>query len=593
VSGAARPIWRFSWPAQAHPERPLALYGRGPIRIGDDGALELAGGATVSFDTYFNAFDVAKWWRHTAVRDLSLAARGSGGVRLEVVHRAVEGTERIVGDGSFERDETAALELALPRIDELRTGHLVLRATAAGRCARLEAVRWETRDEPTQDVRLGLVVTTYQRRDDVRSNLGALHAALGREPALRDLVEIVVVDNGRSLGPADVGGERVTLLPNRNVGGAGGFARGLMHLRAEGRATHALFMDDDVSFDPDLVFRVLDVLAYASDPQLCIAGAMLEREQPTCMVEAGARFFGRSLDANRPIGNGLRVDRWDAVVRAGAEREPIDYGAWWCFAFPVSLTRDNPLPVFMRGDDVAWGVMHARGHIATFPGIGLWHDGFEHKVGPVARFYETRNLALISCLSVPGYSWRHLLLRYLNLCARSLFGLQYATAGHVTWATREFLAGPARLLALDHAALHAAVSDFDGERVAALPPDLEVVPDIPRLRGVRRAAAVLASLLVLGGHLLPARFARRPVRGVQLGERPVGAAPGHDAFVYRDRAHTHGFLVRRDRPRFARLFPEMLVTAVRIPFTFGRVRRAYQAAYPDLVSDDYWRSQFG
>ena len=64
----------------------------------------------------------------------------------------------------------------------------------------------------------------------------------------------------------------------------------------------------------------------------------------------------------------------------------------------------------------------------TFNGIGLWHDGFERKNGPLAWFYETRNFALANVLAVPGYHWWHLFFRYLNLCARSLFSLKYASA---------------------------------------------------------------------------------------------------------------------------------------------------------------------
>jgi len=569
------------------------LYARGSFRVAGDGALELDPGVSVVFDTYFNAFAVEKWSKHTVVKNLSIAVTASGRVRFEVVHRPVGTTERIVAAGCIEADEPTTLELSLPDVDVLRTGHLLLRAIATTEPSRIRAAQWQSCDKRPNDVRVGMIVTTFERRDDVRRNVCAVVAALERLPVLRDCLDIVVVDNGRSLCAGDFGGAPVTLLPNPNVGGAGGFARGLMHLRAEGRTTHALFMDDDVSFDPELIARIVDVLSYATDSQLCIAGAMLVRERPTCLFEAGARFFGRSLDTNRALGTGLQLDDWDDVVRAGQEDEPVDYGAWWCFAFPLDLTADNPLPLFIRGDDVAWGLMHARGHIATFPGIGLWHDGFEHKAGPVAWFYETRNLALVGCLAVPGYSWRHLLLRYLNLCARSLFGLQYTAADRITWAMREFLAGPSGLLAVDHAALHAAVSSFDGERVTRLPPELERVPDLVRPRGAKRLASALGSLVVLGGHLLPRSFDRRALRGVQLGERPLAAAPGHGAMLYRDRDHTHGFVVRRDRRRFGRLFAEMLATAVRIPFTFGRLRREYRSAYPTLVSDDYWRSQFG
>jgi GT2 family glycosyltransferase len=569
----------------------MALFARGPHRVGCDGALELDAGAAVTFDTYFNAFDVQKWRRHTVVQDLSFGATAAGDLRLEIVHETADGTRRPVASESVSSTEPIDVDLPIPGLAELGDGQLFLRAIA-GAGARLCDARWQTVDPPAREVRLGLVITTFRSPEDVRRNLTTLAEALDSRGGLGDSVDVVVVDNGCSLERDDVGGEHVTLLANPNLGGAGGFARGLAHLRTQGRATHVLFMDDDVSFDPDLVARIVAVLSRARDPRLCIAGAMLEREHPTVLFEAGARYFGCSLDTNRPIGHGLQLDRWDDVVRAGEEHEPIDYGAWWCFAFPIDLTDDNPLPMFLRGDDVAWGLLHAGHHTVTFPGVGLWHDEFERKTGPVMWFYETRNLALIGCLAFPEYSSRHLLLRYLNQCARSLFGLQYVAAGHITWAMREFLAGPSHWMALDQSALHASVSAFEGEKVAPLSPGLGEVPDMPRLEGAARVLAAAASLAVLGGHLLPARFDRRPLRALQLGERALGAAPGHDALLYRDRDHTHGFVVRRDRRRFARLFGQMVTTAARIPFAFPRVRRAYEEAYPRMVSDDYWRSQF-
>ena len=36
----------------------------------------------------------------------------------------------------------------------------------------------------------------------------------------------------------------------------------------------------------------------------------------------------------------------------------------------------------------------------------------------------------------------------------------------------------------------------------------------------------------------------------------------------------------------------MVLTAVRIPLRFARVRQAYRDAYAEMVSDEYWRTQF-
>jgi hypothetical protein len=320
---------------------------------------------------------------------------------------------------------------------------------------------------------------------------------------------------------------------------------------------------------------------------------MLERERPTRLFEAGARFAGRSVAPNTAIG-GLGVDEWHNVLMlADDECDTIDYAAWWFFAFPIDLTSDYPLPMFIRGDDVAWGLMHARGHIVTIPGIGLWHDGFERKNGPLSAFYETRNLGLIGILAVPGFGSRHLLVRYVNLCVRSLFSLKYATAEHITFALRELMAGPDHWLALDHAAMNERVAKFDGEHFEQLSNEMRDVDDMPVARGVPRVFNALRSLLLLGGHVVPARFARGPLRAVPIGVRVLGAAPGHDAILYRDTSREYGFVACRDRRRFFRDFGAMVATAIRIPLTFPRLRRGYRAAYPEMASGRYWRRHLG
>jgi hypothetical protein len=364
-----------------------------------------------------------------------------------------------------------------------------------------------------------------------------------------------------------------------------------MHVRAAGRATHVLFMDDDVSFDPEIVFRTIALLSFANDPNLCIAGAMLASERPTELFEAGAQYRGRSLNPNRALGQGLDLEAVHDLLVAELDDDPIDYGAWWFSAFPVALTPDNPAPTFVRGDDVLWGLLHTREHTITSNGIGLWHEGFERKNGPITWFYETRNFALVGVLAVPGYRWWHALFRYVNLCARSLFSLKYASAANITFAMREFLLGPEHWMTNDQSALNDRVAGFDGERIEKLPPELCRVDDLPRPHGAGRVVAGVLSIGTLGGHLLPPALDRRPLGAVPLQHRVLGASPGHAAILYRDDDGTHGYLAPRDRRRFLALFGEMVRTAGRIPWSFGRVGRAYRRAYPQMVGDDYWRRQ--
>ena len=76
------------------------------------------------------------------------------------------------------------------------------------------------------------------------------------------------------------------MVPNPNLGGAGGFARGLWEHRRRGRATHVLFMDDDVAFEPEILARTVALLRFARRADLCIAGSMMRMDRPQIQFEA-------------------------------------------------------------------------------------------------------------------------------------------------------------------------------------------------------------------------------------------------------------------------------------------------------------------
>ncbi len=556
-----------------------------------DRSLRLGPGASAGFETYFNAFSVGKWRAHSSVETVSAVVDVRGECRLDLVHSRRGGRRRVVASRMVSATVSAPASLALPSLSELGDGNASVEVVCTGGEAVVHAGRWETFDVAQRVVRLGLVITTFNRNAFVRDNVRRLLAMLEREP--REDLRVIVVDNGRNLDLDLPTGAPVTVLPNPNVGGAGGFARGLMELRDGGWATHVLFMDDDVTFDPEITTRAQALLAYARDPNLCISGAMLNDREPTVVFEAGACFDGTAVHPLRALKGGLDLLDPEDVLAADEEGEAADYGAWWFFAFPIGLTRDNPLPMFVRGDDVCWGVQHAKGRIATCNGIGLWHQDFDAKNGPLAWFYDMRNFALVGVLAFDGYQWWHLLRRYVVLCGRSLLSFKYASAAEITFATQEFLRGPAHWMAVDAAALHERVRALDGEKLAPLDAPLLAVPDAVPRRGLAKWAGAVASLAVLGGHLLPTSWCRRPMVALHVQHRALLAAPLRTELLFRSERQGEGFVARRDRKRFFTLLADMLRTAGRIPLRFRGLARDYRAAYPDMVSDEYWRRQFG
>ena len=554
------------------------------IRLGHDDAVE--------FNTYFNTLGVGKLLRHTTVQHAEVAVQLAGACRLEVVHNRIDQGGEIVATSEVDSSEPSWFDLAVPPLQTLGGGALYLKVTCLDGSATLYDTSWRTPDQPPRSARLGIVITTFNRPHYVRANTRRLLDALADAPGYKERLEVVVIDNGRNLDLELREGDPVIVLPNVNAGGAGGFARGLRHFRGRPGISHVLFMDDDVTFDPEIIFRTIQLLSFAQDPLLCVAGAMLREDLPTEQFEAGARFLAKAVYPTRAIGQGVDLTNWDNILRAEEADEHIDYGAWWFFAFPVTLTRENPLPAFVRGDDVWWGLQHAGPHTVTFNGVGLWHGDFVFKNGPLSWFYDTRNFALISVLVVPGYRWWHLLWRYLNTCGRSLLSFKYTSAGHITAGLQEFLRGPDHWLMLDQAKLNQVVVSYDDERPTPLNEDLIAIADLPSRRGMRKAVSALVSAASLGGHILPRAARFKPIGAAPMQARALEFATLRNAILYRDERRTEGFVARRDSRRFFSLLFGMMTTAFRIPFRFGALKRAYRDEYPRMVSDDYWARQF-
>ena len=152
-----------------------------------------------------------------------------------------------------------------------------------------------------------------------------------------------------------------TVVPSRNLGGAGGFARGLMELRDERWATHVLFMDDDVSFEPESSAGSSPCCRSPSDPQLCVVRRRCcARSARTGSSRPAPRIATTRVHIWQVNGFDLRPHASPTSCSDNEADEPIDYGGWWCFAFPIDLTEDYPLPVFVRGDDVCFGLQLLR-----------------------------------------------------------------------------------------------------------------------------------------------------------------------------------------------------------------------------------------
>ena len=563
------------------------LYARciGDVTLGDEIAT-LRQGGQLTFDTSFGVFHAGRWRRLTTVDHIAVRVVASGAGRAEVV-AVTRSREQVVATALLTGE---SVELALGSLADTTWGVVYVRIIADGECT-VRRVEWMTSAAPAHDVRLNLSITTFNRQQYVVPTVHRVLDLVRASDVLRGRVRVLVVDNASNLDLGTAAGDDLTVVRNRNLGGAGGFARGLMHLRAAKWATHVLFMDDDISLETESLVRTVALFGFARDKKLCVHGAMLSEERQWMQFEAGSKYLWRSLYPLRALGQEDDLRERRLAVRDARERR-FAYSAWWYTAFPIDITPDNPLPIFVRGDDVAFGLMHTGRHTVTLNGIVVWHADFHLKNNPSSLFYEMRNFATIDTLVFDRHRWWHLGQRFLALSFRSLFGFRYASAEYMVRGMRAYLAGPRALAEVDHPALHDELRQVSEEKPAPLPPEHAAVAITrPRPKAIRLVGFVLA-LPLLGGFFLPAAVRSKRLRTAPIDSRAVGIAVRHERILYRHDRLPEGFVCERDRRRFFAVWRDVFDVLRQLRRDYATLKRDYRAAYPSLVSDDAWQRRF-
>ncbi len=579
---------------RAETTEPL-LYTRteGDVTFANDAA-QLRTGAELSFDTSFGVFAAGRWKRLSIVDSLQVTvnAVGSGRIELVGVTSRVAGLlmheETVVSAGISPSGKTT---LDVPDFAKSPIGSYFVRISAEQSDVVVSGGQWTTKTQAPREVRLSLSITTFNRQDYVKPTVAKVLHLVESLDSLRNNMRILVVDNARNIKFDTAPNAPITVVPNPNLGGAGGFARGIIYLRDEGWSTHVLLMDDDITLEPEALVRTFALFTFARDAKLCIHGAMLSEEQAWMQFEAGSKYRWRSLYPLRAIGREDDLRERKLALRDVREKK-FAYTAWWYTAFPISITRDNPLPVFVRGDDVAFGLMHTGEHSVTMNGVIVWHADFGLKNNPSSLYYEKRNFAIIDTLVFDNHHWWHLARRFIALCFRNLFSMRYASVEYMIRGVRAYLAGPQALMATDHSALHDELRKVTEEKPGPLSPELAAVSiTTPRPKLIRLIGFALALPLV-GGYVLPKVLRRDTLRTAPIDSRAVGLATRYNRILYRHDRLPEGFLVERDAKRFFSLLREVAVVTKDIAFNYKRLKGEYKAAYPTLVSDESWHARF-
>lgn len=557
----------------------LYLRSDRPLRPTDAGTL-LPAGATARADTYFSAFSLYFWAGKTDLDSARLTLEiASGRGEIALVHVDAAGTHPLGAPMAF--DAAGPLVLDLPfSVKALKDG-LVFWTVTADSDVVIGTARYVTREAPVRDVRLALVVTTFRREAAATETM----ARFARSGLVGRGHELLVVDNGASLEAEPP--EGVRLIRNRNLGGAGGFSRGLMEMRAEGKATHVLFMDDDASTHMECIDKAIALLAFATSERLAVCGTMFLEEVPWRQLDAGAQVkpgFGlAALKTHRDM-------RRRANLLANEDDAEAHYGGWWFFAFKLDQAKELAFPFFVRGDDVLFGLRHDFDVIAP-SGVASWQPSFESKVSPSTEYLAHRSEFMVGLLRLDDETARlgPLIRRAFRLALGEAGGFRYEIAEARCRAMEDVLLGPGFFR--DNPSAIARLTALKAELGAEYPRPLprESLPQaLPYSRAREPKWRRLLRRYTLDGHLLPPPLARRDrlLHGLGL-DRGAGLFARTVTF-YSPQTGT-GFVTRRSLWRYLGL----RLRLARIAWTVRRhgeqVAQDYRDALPQLTSDAYWR----
>lgn len=263
---------------------------------------------------------------------------------------------------------------------------------------RLLQAHWGIYDAKLQEVRPCFIICTFRREKQLVRNVDLLIGALEKDyPGYG----IIVVDNARSVVRPDYWPKNVRLIGQRNVGGAGGFGRGMFEALENGCFTHIVMLDDDADVEPTAIARMTNIFCLSLDPDVFIGGAQLDVYDPVRLADGGAHWVPDRFE--RPFGRLPPSDLGELSAKDALMRNhSLNFNGWWLFGGHVDGFRKfgMPLPCFVHLDDVEYGVRLTMrgGHVLSVPGIAVWHEPYYAKPEGWFAYYNIRNeLIRLSC----------------------------------------------------------------------------------------------------------------------------------------------------------------------------------------------------
>ncbi|HEY5247398.1 MAG TPA: glycosyltransferase, partial [Dermatophilaceae bacterium] len=351
------------------------------------GWVVLLAGQTIEFSGWLDALPLGYWARFTTVDTVRLEVTSSAPVAVTVRVSDAQGICRDLASGTTHGGSYSATVSA----GETAHGGWAWPVLTAETGAEVTEVtwRWLTDDFVPQPSSLAVAITTFNRQEACLRQLGALAAAACDGGSLDGVLgRVVLVDQGTSpvadaAGYAqvrDLLGERLTVIRQQNLGGSGGFTRGLHESLKDSGITHVALLDDDALAQPEGLAYAW-AFAQAARRPILVGGHMFDAAAPTTLYRLGEMLDRRRFTWTSLPGTPMNTDLAHTPVSEHGWLGPaysVDFQPWWMCLVPRAAVESIglPMPFFLKWDDVEFGLRAKAAGFASvvLPGAVVWHD---------------------------------------------------------------------------------------------------------------------------------------------------------------------------------------------------------------------------
>lgn len=382
----------------------------------------------------------------------------------------------------------------------------------------------------------------------------------------------------------------VELITQPNLGGSGGYARGMLEASSDPSAA-VLFSDDDAVLSEESLRRMLTYQALATRPTI-VGAPLFSAVNPTQLLTHTERvdpraFQWRSADRMRgavDLSGTTPVD-WTFVKSSGR----ANYTGWWGALFPPGTTAELglPAPLFLKWDDAEYGLRataHGYDH-AVLPGTAVHHppwNAYRTQMTWTARILHRNRLAIAAAygagrgviLSSLLHQLKHILAGHLLTAELWEEGIDAMRAGPDTWMGSD----------LQHART-------DGEHlVRAWHHD----HDLPRTIAPTRRGMIPLPVAVLraAGRMLRKDHPPRVILAVAADDVHWRTTLGADAVIVTSDDGSVEVAFAARGPDMRHLLARVLRSHLGLALHWRSLSRRYRTALPRHTTADSWATLF-